>query len=333
MSIKQTLQLAVIILGTCSLEGAYVRSFIPCKDHIRLGAICSHLWQKLGEYDEACPGTLEWTMYGITKRVPEYQHSKIKVLEEDGTIIGFISYSDLKQVPLLFELAEIAIDPKHQGKGHGSVLLEALTDELKAQDVTAVISRVKKDNVAALDWHKQQGFFVLGKDEGAQNCFEVQYCYEAEAFDYIPMKLNLQVSHDKEGVLGNCISPKVREEVARMLQRIRVRNPVQKAVITKTLDTFPLEVGLSFDRLQLKKILYRYAQQLGFNYSSESLRRGAVYKYANVVLGCKPLTAQDKAYLVRLFDATQECTNDDSRLTDVMNSLGIRVEDIDLDLF
>jgi L-amino acid N-acyltransferase YncA len=345
MSIKQALQLVISILGTCSLEGAHVRSFIPCKDYVRLSAICSHHWKKLGEFDEACSTILEPTMYGIAKRAPEFRDMKIKVLEENGTIIGFISYCDLKQVPPLFELLQIAIDPAHEGKGHETVLLEALTSELKVQDVTAVISRVKKDDAAALDWHKQQGFFVLGKDEKAQSCFEAKYFYEAAAYDYVPMKLNLKVSpvcisgicesfvQHKEGILKKCISPEAREEVAQILQLIRVRNPVQHALVIKTLDVFPLEAGLSFDRLQVKKILYRYLQELGRDYSSDSLRKKAVYTYANVILGCKPLTAQAKTYLARLFDTIQGYTNDSVTLDIIMESLGIRLEDIDLDLF
>jgi GNAT superfamily N-acetyltransferase len=325
MPLQQVLlRLAIFILGTCSLEGAHVRSFIPCKDYMSISTICSHHWQVLGEFDEACAGFIDPILYGIVQHDHTYQYHAVKVLEEQGNIIGFIIYRGLKLVPYAYELVAIALNPAYQGQGYGAVLLEALKNDLKTRNITTLVSRVKKGYQAALDWHKQQGFFVLGKDKKAQDCFEVAYCYESEAYGYSTMKLALQPLSDKKKNPKNCISSEMRDEITRTLQRINIVNPVQESLTTRVLDAFDLPSDLSFNYLQLKKIIYRY---LRF-----ALRRDAVYKYAQVMLGCQSLTEQDTMYLDGLLDTADRYINNPLLRKEIIDSLGIRLEEVNLNL-
>jgi L-amino acid N-acyltransferase YncA len=332
MLLKRITLAATVLLSLCSLEGApVVRSFNPCKDYASVSAICSHYWKELGESNDACVTSTDRVLYGIAQREPNYHYHTVKVLEENSEIIGFIIYHDLGLMPSMYELVAIAVDPAHQGKGYGTVLLEALKSDLKASGVTAVISRVKKDNQTAIAWHQRQGFFVLGKGKKAQSCFEVVYSYQAEAYDCTAMKLDLQISHDKQRMPRNCISSEVKEETARTLRHIKIRNPSQEIIVARVLDACPLESDISFDHMQLQKIVYRY-QQVGLTYDSESVRKKVMHSYARFVLGCQPLTEKDKAYLDRIFAATERYL-DDPETEKILKSRGIRVEDLYLELF
>jgi ribosomal protein S18 acetylase RimI-like enzyme len=318
MIFRKILSLAIVLSSLYSLEAANIRPFIPCQDYESISAICSHYWKELGETDESCSTLLEKVLYSVAEYAPNSEYVSIKVVEDDGDVIGYIIYADLQLLaPSVFELTHIAMSPAHQGQGHGGALLEVLKSDAKAQGGTSIVCRIKGGNAAAIAWHKRQGFLILGKDTKAQDCFEVVFAHEAAECGYVAMKLDLQASHSNKRAPKNCITAEVKENIAAGQKKIYVTDPSRQILIEVILTVLFPEPQPPFNHFQLKKIASWYLQRTGVSALKEQ-----AYEYAQFVLGCnKALTSEDKVYLDRVFDAVSKWSNNRKLMGEVMNSL------------
>ena len=96
---------------------------------------------------------LPWTSQQFISSM-EVGHYSV-VLEEAETILGFAIYS-----PIIPEshLLNIAIDPKHQGKGLGKKLLKKIIFQNKTIGVTTISLEVRASNRTAINLYKNMGF-------------------------------------------------------------------------------------------------------------------------------------------------------------------------------
>ncbi|QAR33258.1 ribosomal-protein-alanine N-acetyltransferase [Geovibrio thiophilus] len=87
----------------------------------------------------------------------ERERSIFKLLEEDGAVCGyFVVYTVLDES----ELADIAVSPKHRGKGYGRLLLaEAVRSADKA---SVMFLEVAVDNFSAVGLYESFGFEKVG---------------------------------------------------------------------------------------------------------------------------------------------------------------------------
>jgi hypothetical protein len=151
----------------------------------------------------------------------------------------------------------------------------------------------------------------------------VAYIYEAEAHGYIPMKLDLQASQAKKKTPRNCITPEVKEKVVAQLQDTSFRKPLRQALIEGVLNSLLQQPHPRFNQSQLKKILGIYSF-----YGLMPSPKEKAYKYAQFILGCQPLTSEDKAYLSKAFDMLDNQVADPKIMDDIIQRLLTKKTDI-----
>ncbi|MBT0955886.1 ribosomal protein S18-alanine N-acetyltransferase [Alphaproteobacteria bacterium KMM 3653] len=64
------------------------------------------------------------------------------------------------------EILTIAIDPAHQGRGHGTALLRALLETLQDRGAATCFLEVSAENAPALALYAQNGFAQTGRRSG-----------------------------------------------------------------------------------------------------------------------------------------------------------------------
>jgi ribosomal-protein-alanine acetyltransferase len=99
--------------------------------------------------------------------------------QDSGRVLGF---AVANMVPPEAELETIAIVPAHQRLGSGALLLRALVEELRKEQVTELILEVRASNRAALGFYRGQGFEEIGR--------RVRYYADPEE-DAVLMRLKL----------------------------------------------------------------------------------------------------------------------------------------------
>jgi len=95
------------------------------------------------------------------------KRSVFKLLEEEGEICGyFVIYTVLDES----ELADIAVSPKHRGKGYGKLLLAEAVRSARRASVMFLEAAV--DNTSAVGLYESFGFEKVGyiKDYYGQGC-------------------------------------------------------------------------------------------------------------------------------------------------------------------
>lgn len=102
---------------------------------------------------------------GILARGYVYRscNARVRVIENDGTIVGLALVRDFTDEPLGYDLQQFMIDKNHQGKGYGSAALALILEELRAErrfDHVEVC--VKKDDAAAIRLYEKHGFTDSG---------------------------------------------------------------------------------------------------------------------------------------------------------------------------
>ena len=88
------------------------------------------------------PWNETWTYSTAQERLTDLKHTPKFLgflLYDNDNLIGFIAGNSKKSYSgLTFYLAELCINNKIQGKGHGSKLLLCLEDELKKRDIESL---------------------------------------------------------------------------------------------------------------------------------------------------------------------------------------------------
>jgi len=128
---------------TPSSADAAVRPARPA-DAPALGAVQARAW---GRAFGAVVGTLDpaaltpaWADAIATPPSPRHL---VLVATSGGTVVGFVAVApaaDPDLGPDVGELVVLAVDPAHQGAGHGSRLLSAATATLRDAGVTGVVA-------------------------------------------------------------------------------------------------------------------------------------------------------------------------------------------------
>lgn len=98
---------------------------------------------------------------GIIARGYVYRgcNGKVHVIENDGTIIGLALTREFEDEPLGYDLQQIMIDERYQGRGYGSQALGLILDELRQEGhYDHVEVCVKKDDIGAIRLYEKHGF-------------------------------------------------------------------------------------------------------------------------------------------------------------------------------
>ena len=110
---------------------------------------------------DTVPKTPEEQKTWFTDHSPEYP---ILVAQSSGLVVGWASLSRWSDRCGYSGTAEISlyVDEKHQGKGIGRKLLEAIVQEGQEAGLHTVIARIAEGSEASIHLHKSVGFEHIG---------------------------------------------------------------------------------------------------------------------------------------------------------------------------
>lgn len=125
-----------------------------------------------------------WPLDMFYAELEQPQTRHYLVAEEAGVIIG---YAGLMCIPPLGDVQTIAVEPGHEGKGVGSVLLRHLIEEAATRGADSVLLEVRADNPRAQQLYQYFGFEQI----------DIRRRYYRGGIDAISMKLALlEADHD-----------------------------------------------------------------------------------------------------------------------------------------
>ena len=120
---------------------------------------------------------------GILARGYVYRSSRARVIgiAEGETVIGVALVKDLDEEPACYDLQQLLIDRRYQGRGCGTAALGLILSELeKERKYDCVEVCVKKDDAPALRVYEKVGFVDSGYiDEEAPDCLNLMYHFPA----------------------------------------------------------------------------------------------------------------------------------------------------------
>ena len=102
---------------------------------------------------------------GILARGYVYRscNARVRVIENDGTIVGLALVREFTDEPLGYDLQQFMIDQRYQGRGYGSAALGLILDALRRENrFDHVEVCVKKDDAAAIRLYEKHGFVDSG---------------------------------------------------------------------------------------------------------------------------------------------------------------------------
>ena len=123
-----------------------------------ISTIATTLEQQL--FDDA------WDTDAISDVLAQYGTALCLAYGDEATgrvLVGYCLYSVVFDVA---EILRIAIDPAHQGAGHGRALLTHIIDASAASGADRMILEVRADNKAARGLYRQLGFDVIDRRQG-----------------------------------------------------------------------------------------------------------------------------------------------------------------------
>ena len=90
----------------------------------------------------------------------------IVAVDDDGDIAGFAALSPYRDRPAYSTPVEdsVYVDPDHQGRGVGRLLLQGLVDAARAHGFHAVMARIVSDHEASIALHSACGFEIIGHE-------------------------------------------------------------------------------------------------------------------------------------------------------------------------
>lgn len=120
---------------------------------------------------------------GIIARGYVYRdcNAKVFVIKDDDTAVGLALVREFTDEPLGYDLQQLMIDERFQGRGYGSEALKQILDELKKEGhYDHVEVCVKRDDAAAIGLYEKYGFGDSGYiDEDALDSLNL-ICYLTE---------------------------------------------------------------------------------------------------------------------------------------------------------
>ena len=93
-------------------------------------------------------------------------HSRL-ILREDGQIIGWAALSSVSNRCVYAGVSEVSVyvDQRHQGRGIGEKLLNALIKSSVDNGIWTLQSQIMRDNTASIRLHEKCGFRQVGYRE------------------------------------------------------------------------------------------------------------------------------------------------------------------------
>jgi diamine N-acetyltransferase len=89
---------------------------------------------------------------------------KFLLVKDKQGYAGFASYGKRQGDPGVFKLHKIYVLPAHQGKGYGKLLIDAVKQQLRAEDAIMLDLNVNRDNPAQ-HFYKKLGFKVIREED------------------------------------------------------------------------------------------------------------------------------------------------------------------------
>ncbi|MEO5892891.1 MAG: GNAT family N-acetyltransferase [Ferruginibacter sp.] len=103
---------------------------------------------------------LIYSMGALQKQIAEQGHQFILAMDHMGAA-GFASWSvKSDKEPATYKLHKIYIDPNHQGKGVGKILLDHILEDVKAKGAGSLELNVNRQN-KALGFYQKYGFKIM----------------------------------------------------------------------------------------------------------------------------------------------------------------------------
>jgi len=108
----------------------------------------------------------------------------IAEVDDDVAGFGYLSWYRSKIGYRFTREDTVYVAPRHQGRGLGALLLEALIEQARTLGIRAVIAQIEASNVASVRLHERFGFEPIGRER------QVGFKFE-RWLDAIPMQLLL----------------------------------------------------------------------------------------------------------------------------------------------
>lgn len=102
--------------------------------------------------------SVPWTLESIEKEL-ENNLAKYILLKSVDKYIGFVG------VWIIFDeghITNIAIHPEYRGFGYSKILMDALIDTCKKNNVNSITLEVRSSNIPAIKLYEKYGFIVEG---------------------------------------------------------------------------------------------------------------------------------------------------------------------------
>jgi len=112
---------------------------------------------------------------------------EVLVAEADGVVVGYVKIGPVTPLPSnahVLQIQGLGVDPGHQGRGVGRVLLQAAADEARARGARKLSLRVLGRNTTARRLYERSGFVVEGVLTG-------EFLLDGEYVDDVLMALRL----------------------------------------------------------------------------------------------------------------------------------------------
>ncbi|KGR76025.1 GNAT family N-acetyltransferase [Ureibacillus manganicus] len=99
----------------------------------------------------------------------EKNNDPIFVLEENGEVVGFATYSQFRPYPAYKYTVEhsVYVHKDHYRKGIGSKLMKHLITEAEKREVKTMIACIDASNEGSILSHQKLGFYYTGKIQNA----------------------------------------------------------------------------------------------------------------------------------------------------------------------
>lgn len=113
----------------------------------------------IATFQTSCPSYEDWDRSHL-------KHSRL-VIAENGRVVGWSALSPYSSRAVYAGVAEISIylDPKYQGKGYGTKLLNCMIRESEKNGIWLLQSGILQHNAASVALHKKCGFREVGYRE------------------------------------------------------------------------------------------------------------------------------------------------------------------------
>lgn len=106
------------------------------------------------------------TLYGdeALQRVMNDGSQKFLLLKDKQGYAGFVSFGKRADEPRVFKLHKIYVLPNNQGRGYGSLLIDAVKQQLDGQNARALDLNVNRFNPAQ-HFYKKLGFKIIREED------------------------------------------------------------------------------------------------------------------------------------------------------------------------